>query len=223
LATLFEHLADGNLPKNTLNDDWIKEVLGRCEISDAALGHYAARAFPKDAVLGGERRADDKARQAGAKVVDTRTMSRPVYAALLRVMESSEEYVNRRLSAAEETVAAVEPYQERALELYEYLARRIIGRSVKVVLMRKPATLDGYVEDATFERQAGLLKINLEGAWDLRKPLAEKSLAIFFHELAHARASEHDVRFIRALEAVAARAAKVFAEEGDALAARFLG
>ena len=41
------------------------------------------------------------------------------------------------------------------------------------------------------------------------------------HELAHARCEDHDARFIRELERLAGEGARLLADEGSALRARF--
>lgn len=116
-----------------------------------------------------------------------------------------------------EQVQALTPAEERAVSLYRYLAQRILGTSIQIVLVRREPQNDTVV-DATFTRQRRLLSINLLGHWDLNDPLGETSLALLFHELAHYYTAEHDHTFSEALSRVAGRGAALLAREGQRLA-----
>lgn len=221
LATLFEALIYDHLSLQELQGDWISEVLSRCELSPQALTQYAQLRFGSGAVLSSSRRADDRARQAGAKVIDVRGLGRGAVEALARVMETSEEMVNRKLEAAREDVPTQGEELARFAALWEELGRRLLGRSVRVVFMRKPANLAGLVDDGLFDRRRWELAVNLDGSVRVEDPLHPQSLAVLFHELAHGRCEEHDARFIRELERLAGIGARLLADEGDALRERF--
>lgn len=216
-TSIFEELVPRRLPKNELQSDWVMEVLGQCDVSDAALHHYVRRSLPARAVLSGSKQADDRARQAGMEVVSTRSMARGVLQALGRVVPTSDAYVNARLEAEREPVEPTDQ-QQLALELYEHLAQRLLGRSVRVRLMRKPANLEGYVDDGLFDRRRGELWLNILGSVDLTRPLSADSLTVVLHELAHNDSEAHDERFIRALDTLAGRAAELLLREGGAFA-----
>jgi len=189
LATLVESMIGGELATENLADPWVQEVLAANLVSEAALRTYVRRVFPERAVLPAASHDDERARQEGARVIDTATVSPRVLATLSHVMESSQTYVARHQRTAEE-VKALKPSEERVLAFYRHLAKQILGQSIKIRLVRRPPSSDGFVEDATFDRDRSELRINLEGHWDLEKPLSPSSLGIFFHELAHAHASE---------------------------------
>ncbi len=220
LTVVFEALITEELEPRELREDWVAEVLRFAAVSDDAIAAYVERAYPATAVLASSRRADDRARQAGAHVVETRSMSRGVYDALARVVETSEQYVNRQLAAQQTSIDELDPTQAAAVEVVSYLARRITGRRVRVSLMRKPRELDGWVEDACLDPAAQTLALNVEGGFDFHDPLSPLSLAILFHELAHFSAAEHDHRFIRELERVAGRGARLLADEAGTIRRR---
>jgi hypothetical protein len=217
LTVIFEALVEEELDERSLRDDWIMEVLSYGAVSDQALRIFVDRAYSRRAVLGASRRADDRARQVGAKVIETRSMARGVWAALARVTETSEQYVNRQLAAQEARVESLDGVQRRAVEVVTHLAREITGRHIDVTVIDKPRELDGYVEDASLDRRMLELKLNVQGGFNFRDPLAPASLAILFHELAHLEAAEHDYRFARALERVAGIGARLLLDRGAAI------
>lgn len=221
LVTAFEHLVGRALPDSNLRDGWVMEVLGRCHVSDLALQHYVARAFPKSAVLRGSRAADDRARQAGVSVIDTRHLGAAVVETLARALPSSDAFVANHLRAHERPLTQLEPYQQRALDCFAYLAERLINRPVTVMAVQRERSPHGTTEDGSYDSRTHTLKVNVLGSANLRDPLAPGSLGFLFHELAHARASEHDARFIRELERIAGRGARLLADEGNAIRERF--
>ena len=221
LSLLFASAVDELLPTRGLKDDWIMEVLAGGWVSDEVLATYARRAFPERAVLASNPRADDRARQVGARLIDTRGMSRSVVETLGRVLDTSASFVDRQLAAAEERVRTPTPEQRRTVEVFAYLAQRLLGRAIEVVLIRKPAALDGWIDDAMFDRDAKRLALNVQGHVDFADPLGPASLAVLFHELAHNRTPEHDWPFIRELERVAGRGARLLADEAAMIRERF--
>ena len=219
LATLFESMVAGPLTESDLRDAWVQEVLSEHPVSEGALKTFVHRRFPPRAVLPGDAATDDRARQEGAVIVDTQALGRGVTLALGKVMETSDRFLKRRSQAAE-VMAAVTPDEGRVVAFYTTLAKRILDKPVKVRLIRRPATSDGYVEDATFDKDRSEMRINVLGKLDLKAPLAAGSLGIFLHELAHAFVSEHDMAFIEALQEVSGRAARILAAEGPTLVER---
>ncbi len=210
-SLLLESLIGQWLDRKALRAEWVDEVLGRQMVSDRALEQYVARVFPRDALLGGADRVNDRARQLGGNVVDAGAMPRGVYAALVRVMEPAEEYVRRREREFCERPASPTPDQRRFGCFVRWLGERLLGRRLEVVFVRKEPTMDGLVEDASFDASAGVLKLNVIGKVDFANPLSPTTLGIVFHELAHNFVTEHDHRFIEQLQSLAGRAAALLA------------
>ncbi len=217
LALLFESLVPSTLGTEDLKEDWLSEAISRCRLSDQALRAYTQRAFPVRSVLPGSPSHNDRARQSGANVLDVAPLGRAHLKSLGRVMETSEQFVARR-QKQEERVRATQPHEQRAVAFLANLARRILGHSVKIRLMRKAADPDGLIESATYDRKKKEMNINIEGKMDLRNPLSVQTLGIFFHELAHVRTNEHNLSFIESLEQIAGRGAVILALEGRAMA-----
>ncbi len=210
-SLLLESLIEQWLDRRALRSEWVDEVLGRQMISARALEQYVARVFPPGALLGGTERINDRARQLGGSVVEAGTMPRGVFAALVRVMEPAEEFVKRREREFNEK--PVEPTAEqRTFGLFvRWLGDRLLGRRLQISFVHKEPTLDGLVEDASFDAAGGSLKFNVIGKVDFANPLSPTTLGIIFHELAHNFVTEHDHRFIEHLQSLAGRAAALLA------------
>ncbi|HJL46343.1 MAG TPA: ATP-binding protein, partial [Polyangiaceae bacterium LLY-WYZ-15_(1-7)] len=131
-ALLLESMIHRYLETKDLRADWVHDVIGRFPVKTSVLDAYVSRAYPRGAVLGGTRRANDRARQLGAHVIDAASVSHGAYLALGRVVETADDYVRRR--AAEFGGAEVEPdeTQRRFAEAVRWLARRVAGRVVRV-------------------------------------------------------------------------------------------
>ncbi len=95
-ATLLEAMIHSYMDKRDLRADWVQEVISRWPVKTPFLDAYVSKVFPRGAVLGGTSRANDRARQLGAHVIDASAISHGAYVALGRVIESSDEYVRRR-------------------------------------------------------------------------------------------------------------------------------
>jgi hypothetical protein len=216
LATLFESMVGGPLTEVDLREAWVMEVLSEHPVSASALKTFAMRRFPPRAVLPADAASNDRARQEGAVVVDVAMLGRGVTRALTSVMETSDRFLKRRSQAAE-VLTAVTPDEDRVVAFYATLAKRILDKRVLVRLIRRAATSDGYIEDATFDRERNEMRINVLGKLDVKAPLSAVSLGIFLHELAHAFVSEHDMAFIEALQEVSGRAARILARDGPTL------
>ncbi|MFH2007574.1 MAG: ATP-binding protein [bacterium] len=210
-SLLLESLIGQWLDRRDLRSEWVDEVLGRQMISDRALEQYVARVFPRGSLLGGAARINDRARQLGGEVVDAGTMPRGVYSALVRVMERAEDYVRRREREFNEQPVEPTPEQARFGLFVRWLGERLLGRRLHVSFVRKEPTLDGLVEDASFDAAEGVMKFNVIGKVDFTNPLSPTTLGILFHELAHNFVTEHDHRFIEHLQNLAGRAAALLA------------
>ncbi len=127
----------------------------------------------------------------------------------------------RRFLGSRPAVRALTPSEERGVALLGHLARCILDQPIAVVVVSKPARRDGTIENASFNRRRRELRVNLNGELRLDRPLAPRSLAILFHELAHFYTSEHDAMFTGYLEQVSGKGAALLAKEGPALAALY--
>jgi hypothetical protein len=206
--------------KHHLQDPWVTEVVASGRCAEVALRAWAQALFGPRVLLPTDAQSDDRARQLGAHVLDRmslQTLCEGQLTALGRVLETSSHFVTRR-KQAEARVRAISPQEERAVAFVALLAKKILGRTVKVELWQKPADQDGMIESATFDANGFVLRINLLGKLDLAQPLAPQSLAILFHELAHAYSSEHGLAFIDGLERVAGQGAALLATDGRAMA-----
>ncbi len=222
-SLLLESLIDQWLDRRALRTEWVDEVLRRQMISDRALEQYVARVFPAGSLLGGAERINDRARQLGGSVVDAVTMPRGVYAALVRVMEPAEEFVKRREREFNEKPVEPTAEQQRFSLFARWLGERLLGRRLQISFVHKEPTLDGLVEDASFDAASGSLKFNVIGKVDFANPLSPTTLGILFHELAHNFVTEHDHRFIEHLQSLAGRAAALLAGMDSASIAGLIG
>ena len=188
-ATLLEAMIHRYLERRDLRADWVQEVISRWPIKTPLLDAYVSRVFPRGAVLGGTSRANDRARQLGAHVIDAAAISHGSYLALSRVLEPADEYVRRR--SAEFGGEDVEPdeTQQRFADAVRWLARRVAGRVIRIRFFARD---------------------------DVPEP---QTLGVVLHEIAHLETAEHDHRFIDRLQLLAGLTAKVLSEGGPALAA----
>ncbi len=219
-ALLLESMIHRYLETKDLRADWVHDVIGRFPVKTSVLDAYVSRAYPRGAVLGGTRRANDRARQLGAHVIDAASVSHGAYLALGRVVETADDYVRRR--AAEFGGAEVEPdeTQRRFAEAVRWLARRVAGRVVRVRFFARDPSDAGLLEDATCDAEAKILSFNVRGPLRFDDLLDPHTLGVVLHELAHLETPEHDHRFIDRLQWLAGQTSRVLAEGGPLLASR---
>lgn len=222
-AMLLENLIHRYLDRRELRADWVQEVIAGGRLEARTLDAYVSAVFPRGAVLSGTSRANDRARQIGAHVVDVAAMPRGVTVALRRVLETADAYVKRR--AAEFGTASVvpDPVQVRFGELVRWLARQVAGSVVRVEFFRAEPTADGLMEDATTDPEARVIRFNVLGGLRFDDPLDPTTLGVILHELAHLETPEHDRRFIDRLQFLAGATTRLLAEEGPRVLDRFHG
>lgn len=216
---LFDALVEQDLSAAQLQGDWVSQALASGKLRPQAIEAYVRRVFPSMSVLPSSPLEDDRAQQAGAHVVELSGLSHGVRAALAAVLETSEQFNRRRQQQVEE-VRAHSPHEQRTVSFLKHLAKLILGKPVKITLVRQ-AAVEGIIESATFDRKRCEMRINVVGKMNLRSPLEPHTLGIFFHELAHAYTAEHDLTFIGHLEQVAGRGAQILAQQGAELAERY--
>ena len=218
MSTLLELMINSYLDRRDLRHQWVHEVIARWPVKTTVLDAYVSKAFPRGAVLGGTRRANDRARQLGAHVVDTATISHSGYVALSRVLETADDYVRRR--SHEFGGEDVEPNesQQRFAAATRWLARRIAGRVIRVRFFSRDPSDAGLLEDAVTEPRTNTLSFNVRSSLDFEDILAPHTLGVVLHELSHLDSLEHDMRFIDRLQLIAGQAVKVLAEGGPDLA-----
>lgn len=216
---LLESMIHRYLETKDLRADWVHEVIARTPVRTSVLDAYVSRAYPRGAVLGGTRRANDRARQLGAHVIDASTLSQGAYLALSRVVETADDFVRRRNT--ELTGEPVEPdeTQKRFAQAVRWLARRIAGRVVRVAFFARDPSDAGLLEDANCDADTKLLSFNVRGPLRFDDVLDPTTLGVVLHELAHLDTPEHDHRFIDRLQQLAGLTARVLAEGGPDLAA----
>jgi hypothetical protein len=218
-ATLLEAMIHRYLEKRDLRADWVQDVISRWPVKTPLLDTYVSRLFPRGAVLGGTRRANDRARQIGAHVIDAATMSHGSFLSLSRVLESADEYVLRRSAEFEGEDVEPDEVQQRFAEAVRWLARRVAGRVVKVQFFARDPNDAGLLEDAHTEAETRVISFNVRGPLRFDDVLDPTTLGVVLHEIAHLETAEHDHRFIDRLQWLAGQTAKVLAEADPDLAA----
>ena len=216
-ATLLEAMIQSYMDRQDLRADWVQHVIARWPVRASVLDAYVSKLFPRGAVLTGTSRANDRARQLGAHIVDVGAGAQQ---ALARVLETADDYVRRR--AREFTGDEVEPseVQERFGASVRWLARRIAGRVIGVRFFARDAADDGLLEDARTDVDARVLFFNVRGPLRFDDILDPATLGVVLHELAHLDAAEHDHRFLDRLQHLAGGAVRLFSEGGAELATR---
>ncbi len=222
-ALLLESMIHRYLETKDLRADWVHEVIARFPMKASVLDAYVSRAFPRGAVLGGTSRANDRARQLGAHVIEIATIPHGAYLALGRVVETADDFVRRR--SAELAGEAVEPdaVQARFAESVRWLARRVAGRVVRVRFFAADPSDAGLLEDATCDADARILSFNVRAPLRFDDILDPATLGVVLHEIAHLETPEHDHRFIDRLQLLAGQTARVLCEGGPDLAHRLRG
>ncbi len=217
-ATLLEALIHRYLGRAELAADWVHDVISRYPLDPAVLDAYVARAFPRGAVLGGTRHANDRARQLGAHVIDAHSISHGSYVALGRVLERADAYVRRRSAEFGGDELAPDATQAAFAASVRFLARHIAGRVVRVRFFARDPSDDGLLEDATTDPESRVISFNVRGPLRFDDVLDPYTLGVVLHELAHLETGEHDLGFIERLQFLAGQTARRLAEGGPALA-----
>jgi hypothetical protein len=217
-ATLLEAMSRSYMDRRDLRADWVQTVIARWPVRTSVLDSYVSKLFPRGAVLAGTSRANDRARQLGAHIVDVTTHG--AHDALARVLETADAYVRRRASEFTGEEVAPTERQERFAASVRWLARRIAGRVVGVRFFARDAADDGLLEDARADVDARVLFFNVRGPLRFDDVLDPATLGVVLHELAHLDAGEHDHRFLDRLQHLAGACVRLFAEGGPDLAAR---
>jgi len=219
MSTLLELMIHSYLDRRDLRHQWVHEVIARWPVKTTVLDAYVSKAFPRGAVLGGTRRADDRARQLGAHVVDTATISHSGYVALSRVLETADDYVRRRSHEFGGEDVEPDDTQRSFAAATRWLARRIAGRVIRVRFFSRDPSDSGLLEDAVTEPRTNTLSFNVRSSLEFDDILSPHTFGVVLHELAHLDSLEHDMRFIDRLQLIAGQAVKVLAEGGPQLAA----
>lgn len=217
-AALLEAMIHSYLDRNDLRADWVHEVIAGWPLSPSLLDAYVSRVFPRGSVLGGTSRANDRARQIGAHIIDASAISHGAYVSLARVLETSDDYVRRRSSEfGGEDVEPDETHQ-RFADAVRWLARAVAGRVVRVRFFARDPSDAGLLEDAVTDVDAKELSFNVRGPLRFDDILDPATLGVVLHEIAHLETAEHDHRFIDRLQHLAGKTARLLAEGGPALA-----
>lgn len=217
-ATLLEALIHRYLSRADLQAEWVHDAISRYPLDPSVLDAYVCRAFPRGAVLGGSRHANDRARQLGAHVIDAHSISHGTYVALGRVLERAERYVRRRSAEFAGDEVAPDGIEEAFAASVKWLARRIAGRVVRVRFFARDPSDDGLLEDATTDPEARVISFNVRGPLRFDDVLEPYTLGVVLHEIAHLEAPEHDHGFIERLQFLAGQAGKLLADGGPSLA-----
>lgn len=222
-AALLEAMIHNYLEGRDLRADWVHEVLARAALAPSLLDAYVSRVFPRGSVLGGTRRANDRARQLGAHIIDASAISHGAYLALGRVLETSDDYVRRRASEFGGDDVEPDATQLCFAEAVRWIARAVAGRVVKVRFFARDPSDAGLLEDAVTDVDAREIAFNVRGPLRFDDVLDPPTLGIVLHELAHLETAEHDHRFIDRLQHLAGKTARLLSEGGPQLAARLRG
>lgn len=217
-STLLELMIHTYLDRRDLKHQWVHEVIARWPIKTTVLDAYVSKAFPRGAVLGGTTRANDRARQLGAHVVDTTSITHSAYVALSRVLETADDYVRRRSHEFGGEDVEPDESQLRFAAAMRWLARRIAGRVIRVRFFSRDPGDAGLLEDAVTEPRTQTISFNVRGPVNFDNILEPHTFGVVIHELAHLDSLEHDMRFIDRLQLIAGQAARTLAEGGPTLA-----
>jgi hypothetical protein len=217
-ATLFEALIHRYLGRSDLNAEWVHDVISGYPLDPSVLDAYVCRAFPRGAVLGGSRHANDRARQLGAHVIDAHSISHGTYVSLGRVVERADQYVRRRSAEFGGEDVAPDDAQVAFASSVGYLARQIAGRVIRVRFFARDPSDDGLLEDATTDPEARVISFNVRGPLRFDDVLEPYTLGVVLHELAHLESPEHDNGFIERLQFLAGQVAKLLADGDPGLA-----
>ncbi|MEM9072209.1 MAG: ATP-binding protein [Myxococcota bacterium] len=217
-AMLLESMIHRYLETKDLRADWVHDVIARYPVKASVLDAFVSRAFPRGAVLGGTRRANDRARQLGAHVIDASAISHGAYIALSRVVETSDDYVRRRSAEFGGEEVTPDKNLQRFADAVRWLARRVAGRVVRVRFFARDPSDAGLLEDATCDPETRILSFNVKSALRFDDILDPMTLGVVLHEIAHLETVEHDHRFIERLQWLGGQTARVLAEGGPALA-----
>jgi hypothetical protein len=218
-ATLLEAMMHRYMDKRDLRADWVQEVISRWPVKMPLLDAYVSKMFPRGAVLGGTSRANDRARQLGAHVIDASAITHGAYLALTRVLEPADDYVRRRSKEFEGEDVEPDATQLCFAEAVRWLARRIAGRVVRVRFFAHDPNDAGLLEDAVTDVDAKVIAFNVRAPIRFDDILEPHTLGLVLHEIAHLETPEHGHAFIDRLQHLAGLTAKVFAEGGPPLAA----
>lgn len=216
-AIILESLAPA-LSRQELSGAWVAEVLAHFSLSPETLEAYVAKVLPARAVLSVGPRVDDRARQLGAKVVDLRGMPLTAVEQLETIVESADAYVERMEGPPRDVRVNPGPRAERLVGLVGCLSRELLGREVGVEFFERQARDPSAQVDAEYDRERGVLRVNMRGHIRLEEPLEAQTLGTILHELAHEAGDEHDFAFIDRLEGLAGRALRALVDRPDLLA-----
>jgi hypothetical protein len=216
-AIILESLAP-ELSRQELSGAWVTEVLSHFTLGAEALEAYVGKVLPARAVLAVGPRADDRARQLGAKVVDLRGMPDPALAQLETVVESADAYVERMEGPPRDVLVRPGARAERFVGLVRCLSRELIGREVGVEFFERKVRDPSAQVDAEYDRERRVLRVNMRGQVRLDDPLEPRTLGIVLHELAHEAGDEHDFAFIDRLEGFAGKALRCLVDRPELLA-----
>ncbi len=219
-ATLLEAMIHNYLERRELRDDWVQDVIARSPVKTGLLDAYVSKVFPRGSVLGGTSRANDRAKQLGAHIVDSRVISHGAWLALSRVLESADDYVRRRSSEFGGEDVEPDEAQRAFADVVRWLARRIAGSVVRVRFFARDASDAGLLEDAVTDSEARIIGFNVRGPLRWDDPLEPSTIGVVLHELAHLVSPEHDHRFIDRLQYLAGALGRVLSEGGPELAQR---
>lgn len=217
-AALLEAMIHNYLDRSDLRGDWVHEVVAAWPLSSALLDAYVSRVFPRGSVLGGTRRANDRARQLGAHIIETSAISHGAYVSLARVLETSDDYVRRRSSEFGGEDVEPDETQRRFADAVRWLARAVAGRVVRVRFFARDPGDAGLLEDAVTDVDRKEISFNVRSLLRFDDILDPTTLGVVLHELAHLETPEHDHRFIDRLQHLAGKTARLLAEGGPDLA-----
>jgi hypothetical protein len=218
-ATLLEAMVHSYLDRGDLRADWVQEVIARWPIKAGMLDAYVSKLFPRGSVLGGTSRANDRAKQLGAHIVESRTLSHGTWATLSRVLETADDYVRRRSSEFGGEDIEPDETHRRFAEAVRWLARRIAGSVIRVRFFARDPSDAGLLEDAVTDVDARVISFNVRGPLRFDDVLEPATIGVVLHELAHLASPEHDHRFIDRLQLLGGSLARLLAEGGRELAA----
>lgn len=216
-AALLEATVHRNLDRRDLGAEWVQQVIAGWPVRSTLLDAYVSKVFPRGSLLPGTPHADDRARQLGAHIVQTTGITPGALGALRRVLETSDEFVNRRSREIGGEPVEPTPTHARFAEAVRFLARKVAGSKIKVHFFARDAGQDGWIEDALTDVPARTVSFNVKSALRFDDVLEPTTLGVVLHELAHLVTAEHDRRFIDRLQYLGAATAMLLGAGGAPL------
>jgi len=163
------------------------------------------------------RKANDVAAQHGYSLLDVKHMAASITEAVAKYVKNSEEVSTEIAKNKMESVTTLTDDQKKFAEVIKFLSEKVLERNVEVDFFIQERDHTGRAMIAHFKanEEKCFVSWNTKETTDFSKPLCSRNLGILCHELAHNKASEHDMNFVDSLEEIAGKLAMVIFKYKD--------